>query len=108
MEDLYKEAIMRRVCSHCMDFGEDGICHSQDPEGCAIFRFLPELVSIANRIHEPKIGPYIDAVRSEICQKCPGQGTEGSKCPIRDSLECSLDRYLPLVLEAVEEVDRQL
>ena len=37
---LYEEAIRRRVCSKCIDFGEDGICHAQDSEECAIFRLL--------------------------------------------------------------------
>lgn len=108
---LYEEAIMRHVCSHCIDFGEEGVCHSPDPEGCAVFRFLPELVNIAERLNETKIEPYLQAVRKEICMKCRGGGPEG-KCPLRDTLDCGLDRYLPLILEAIEEVkgerERQL
>ncbi len=97
----YEEVIKRYVCAHCIDFGEDGVCHSQDPEGCAIFRFLPELVAIAECIRDYNIRPYIDAVRKEICMQCRNKG---GICPLRDSLECGLDRYLPLVLEAIEEV----
>ena len=100
---LYEEAVMRHVCTHCIDFDEDGICHSPDPEGCALFRFLPELVAIAERLHEYKIQPYIDAVRESICVKCRSK-TPGGLCPLRDTIDCGLDRYLPLVLEAIEEV----
>ena len=103
---LYEEAMMRRVCSHCIDFGEDGICHSPDPAGCAVFRFLPELVTIAEQLNDLKIEPYIEAVRREICMKCRGANPEG-KCPLRDTLDCGLDRYLPLVLEAIEEVNQE-
>ena len=103
---LYEEALMRRVCSKCIDFGEDGICHSPDPEGCAVFRFLPELVAIAERLNESKIEPYIAAVRKDICMKCRSGSPEG-KCPLRDTLDCGLDRYLPLVLEAIEEVNEE-
>ena len=103
---LYEEALMRRVCSKCIDFGADGICHSPDPEGCAVFRFLPELVHIAEGLQEYKIQPYVDAVRADICMKCRG-GNPGGTCPLRDTLDCGLDRYLPLVLEAIEEVHEE-
>lgn len=103
---LYEEAIARRVCAHCIDFGEDGRCHSMDPEGCAVFRYLPELVAVAERIHENRIEPYVDAVRKEICMKCRS-GTPGDPCPLRDTLDCGLDRYLSLVLEAIEEVNAE-
>ena len=99
---LYEDAIMRHVCAHCIDFGADGICHSQDPEGCAVFRFLSEFVAIAERIQDNNLKPYLDAVRNDICMQCRKKG-EGV-CRLRDTLECGLDRYLPLVLEAVEEV----
>ena len=99
----YEEAIMRHVCSKCIDFGEDSVCHSADPEGCAIFRYLPELVAIAERLREFRIQPYVDAVRRDVCMKCRS-GEPGAKCPLRDSLDCGLDRYLPLVLDAIEEV----
>lgn len=102
-KQLYEEAVRRHVCSHCIDFGEDHICHSQDPEGCAIFRFLPELVAIAERLNEYKLQPYVDAVRNGICMRCGNQSPEG-RCPYRDTVDCGLDRYLLLVLEAIEGV----
>lgn len=108
---LYEEAMMRHVCSQCIDFGEDGICHSQDPEGCAVFRYLPELVAIAQRLNEPKMEPYIHAVRETICVKCRAQSPTG-ECPLRGKLDCGLDRYLALVFDAIDEVhaerERQL
>jgi hypothetical protein len=101
---LYEEAVRQHVCLHCIDFGEDGVCHSLDPKGCAIFRYLPELVDIARRVNERTLQPYVDAVRSGVCMKCRS-GTPGDPCPLRDTMDCGLDRYLPLVLEAIEEVN---
>lgn len=100
---LYEEALMRHVCSKCIDFGEDRICYSRDPKGCAVFRYLPELVAIAEHLNDTKIEPYLEAVREGICMKCRAE-TPGGRCPLRDTLDCGLDRYLPLVLDAIEEV----
>ena len=99
---LYEEAIRARVCAKCIDFGEDGLCHSADPKGCAVFRFLPELVAIAERLDAPTIQPYVEAVRREICDKCSNRNLEG-RCVVREALDCALDRYLPLVLDAIED-----
>lgn len=100
---LYEEAIRQHVCTRCIDFGKDGICHSLDPQGCSIFRFLPELVTVAASLHELKIEPYLQAVRKNVCMKC-WDAKFGGKCGLRDTLDCGLDRYLPLVIEAIEEV----
>ncbi|MBI4352457.1 MAG: hypothetical protein HY593_00875 [Candidatus Omnitrophica bacterium] len=102
---LYEEAVRRHVCEHCVDFGADGVCHTKDPEGCGIFRFLPELVEIAHRIHNYQVEPYVEAVRLTLCVKCKNSGFSGDKCRLRENVDCGLNRYLPLVLEAIEEVD---
>ncbi len=100
--NYYEEAVRNYVCSHCVDFGSDGICHSKDPEGCAIFRHLPQLIEIAERIHDVHLVPYSEEVRKRICTSCRNQHPEG-KCSVRESLSCALDCYLPLVLEAIED-----
>lgn len=104
--DIYEEALRRYVCSRCIDFGEDGLCHGPDPAGCAIFRFLPELVEIAKRLQDPKIEPYVEELRRHICVNCR-QSAEG-RCPLRDALDCGLERYLPLVLDAIEEAEEKI
>lgn len=105
--ELYEEAVRKHVCSRCIDFSEDGICHSQDPEGCAIFRHLPKLVAIAQSLHESSVGPYLEAVRKNVCMTCKNQSANG-QCNLRDTVDCGLSRYLPLVLDAIDEVSDQL
>ncbi len=107
-EKLYEEAVKKRVCEYCQDFGSDNACHSKDALGCAVFRYLPELVQIANEIHDRKIDTYVSAVRKNLCTKCHNSGLKGEDCNLRDTLDCGLDRYLPLVLDAIEDVDRTL
>jgi len=103
---LYQEAIRKYVCEHCVDFGADGACHSQDREGCGIFRNLPELIRIGKDLHSPSVAPYVTEVRREICSKCSNASFGGAFCDLRDNLDCPLDRYLPIVLEAIEAVDK--
>lgn len=101
--NAYEKAIQQYVCSHCIDFGEDGICHSPAPQGCAVYRFLPQLIDIASKIHEAKVEKYLPFVREEVCTYCRNRHL-GENCPLRESLNCALDRYLPLILDALEHV----
>ena len=105
---LYEEAVKKYVCDHCEDEGEDGKCHTKDPEGCGVFRNLPELIRIAHEIHELSIEPYAKAVRDHVCSKCKNSSSPSKKCELRNNLDCGLDRYLPLVIEAIEEVNLRL
>ena len=105
---LYEEAVRRRVCEHCEDMGADGVCQTKDPEGCGVFRNLPELVRIARELHEPSVEPYVRAVREHVCFYCKNSSASGEQCEVRGKLDCGLDRYLPLVIDAIEEVDRKL
>ena len=105
---LYEEAVRRHVCEHCEDMGADGVCHTKDAEGCGVFRNLPELVRIAREIHELSVEPYVKAVREHVCFYCKNSSVSGEQCEIRSQLDCGLDRYLPLVIDAIEEVDHKL
>lgn len=104
---LYEAAVQKLVCSNCIDLGEDGVCHTKDDKSCAIFRKLPEIVEVALELHEKNLKPYVKAVRDHVCSEC-GNSNPSGKCPVRELADCGLDRYLPLVIDAVEEVERQL
>jgi hypothetical protein len=64
---------------------------------------MGELVLLALKINSKELGPYQAAVRQRICDICPNPDPVG-KCLVREQMDCALDRYLPLVLEAVEKV----
>jgi len=104
---LYEEAIRERVCARCIDMTDDEFC-SKNPKDCSILRYLPELVGIALDLHEKKIDPYIKLVRERICQKCGSGGVDGESCLKRKAVECDLDRYLPMVLDAIDDVEEKI
>ena len=103
---LYEEAIKEHVCSHCIDMTGSGRC-SKSPKECAVLRFVPELVEIALEMHEKKIAPYVKLVRERICMKCGGS-PDGEHCARREMIDCDLDRYLPMVLNAIEDVQEKI
>ena len=43
------------------------------------------------------------AIEAAVCTRCPEQDTQGH-CDLRSKGECGLSTYLPLVVDAIEEV----
>ena len=70
---------------------------------CQVRRFLPEIVNIINTTQSDSIEPYVNALRKTVCVKCEHAKPDGS-CEERRKIDCCLDRYFPLVVEAIEEV----
>jgi hypothetical protein len=51
----------------------------------------------SNDIHQ-----YIEAIRRNVCSVCQEQAQDGS-CEVRQQVQCALDAYLLLVVDAIEE-----
>ncbi len=102
---LYEAAIRKQVCEHCIDFGEDRTCHKPGGvEQCAVIKNLKEIVAIARAVHANQVSPYVQQLREKVCSHCANSKLDGS-CAIREAVECCLDRYLPLVLQAIEDLE---
>lgn len=95
-----------RVCKVCLDSGYDGKCYSLDPIGCALSRFLPEIVEAITRVDSAYLKDYLSSVRKRVCAQCPNQD-DYQKCDVRDKANCGLDSYLALVVDVVEDVLRE-
>ena len=104
--EAYEEAIEKYVCSKCIDSDQRGVCHSKDLQGCAIIRNLPSLIEIASNLHSLKMGPYLKAVRAHVCSDC--ENSKAGVCLLREATDCGLDRYLPLIIEAIEETHQKI
>jgi len=91
------------VCSVCLDSRDDLSC-GLTGRVCAIEAHLPRLVEVLSRIDSPRIDDYVVAVRNEICSGCRERRADGS-CELRASATCALDAYLPLVVDALEDVN---
>jgi hypothetical protein len=99
----YWNAIRRHVCTVCLDQSADGTCGLGRERVCALERHLPRLVDVLATVSSPRMDEYVAAVEKEICGTCQEQDARG-RCSLRDGGECALYTYLPLVLDAMEEV----
>jgi hypothetical protein len=68
---------------------------------------LPLIINAVNRVSSDRVEDYVSELRAIVCTQCMHQSAEG-KCGLRTFLECGLDRYFPLVIEAIESVNEQL
>jgi hypothetical protein len=99
----YWEAIVRRVCSVCLDQGTDGSCGLSHARMCALRVHLPAVVDTILSIQSDRMDDYVAAVEAQICTRC-AESDELGRCDTRDRGECALSAYLSLVVDAIDEV----
>jgi hypothetical protein len=103
-EKKYLEEIQTRICPKCIDGDGHGNCLIAHGTECAVNRFFPQILDVVRSVHDTSMEPYEAALRTKICGACINQSPDG-RCAIRDDVECSLDRYFPLIVLAIEELD---
>ena len=97
------EAIVRnRICGVCTERTDEGQCGLEDSSSCALFRLFPQVAQAIQSVNSNDIQQYIDAIRRNVCSVCEEQAQDGS-CEVRRQVQCSLDAYLLLVVDAIEE-----
>lgn len=101
--DLYWDSIRQNVCRKCIDGDGRGGCRLPIDEYCGLDRFFPEIVRTVRSVHSDSFQDYVDALRVNICRTCDHQFPNGV-CRKRDTLECALDRYFPIVIKVIESV----
>lgn len=104
-EKEFEAKIRELVCPRCPYFGADQ-CKNPDVRGCALFRYLPDLVRVAQRMKDPNVGDYAKAVEQNISFQC--QAGQSGGCELMDSFRCGLERLLPYVLESVMKTNEIL
>jgi hypothetical protein len=97
-----EELVRNRICGVCTDRKMDGTCGLEEPGRCALFRLFPQVAEAIQSTHSDDIRDYIDAIRRRVCAICTMQETDES-CGLRQQVQCALDAYLLLVVEAIEE-----
>lgn len=101
LEEL--EAIVRnRICSVCTERTSEGQCSLEDPASCALFRLFPQVAQAIQSVTSDDIHQYIQAIRRNVCTVCEEAARDGS-CELRQQVQCALDAYLLLVVDAIEE-----
>jgi len=97
------EVIVRnRICGVCTERTTDGQCDLEDPSSCALFRLFPQVVQAIQSVQSNDIHQYIEAIRRNVCSVCQEQAQDGT-CETRQQVQCALDAYLLLVVDAIEE-----
>ena len=97
------EAIVRdRICKVCTSRTISGDCGLEEPSSCALFRLFPQVAEAIQATQSDDIHQYIEAIRHQVCAVCTDQAADGS-CETRQQVQCALDAYLLLVVDAIEE-----
>ena len=97
------EAIVRnRICRVCTERTTEGQCGLENPSQCALFRLFPQVAQAIQSVMSDDIRQYIEAIRRDVCSVCEEQARDGS-CEVRQEVQCALDAYLALVVDAIED-----
>ncbi|MBS4029763.1 MAG: hypothetical protein KGZ58_14155 [Ignavibacteriales bacterium] len=96
----YLETIRTHICSKCINRTSSGVCTPDIERDCALIQFLPEIVRIVNSTQSESYDDYVSALRDIVCAQCK-ESPQGV-CSLRDDVECAVDRYYPLVIEAIQ------
>ncbi len=102
----YWQAMQRHVCTKCVDGDGKGNCRLDPSITCALEQYLPLVVEAVTRVDSREVSDYIVELRGIVCAQCQHQSVNG-RCILRSEVDCSLDRYFPLVVEAIEKVKQQ-
>jgi hypothetical protein len=105
--DVYWHSIRTTICRTCTHGDGSEGCTLPSGEACAIEVFLPEIVEMVASVRSKSFEPYFDLLRGSICPQCDHHRT-GGRCMKRETLECALDRYFPMVLEVVESARTEI
>ncbi|MBI4429265.1 MAG: hypothetical protein HY562_09115 [Ignavibacteriales bacterium] len=97
------DALRAHVCRKCIDGDGRGNCRLAREESCALQAFHPEVFSLINALESDSYDAFVQALRARICSVCEHQTPEGV-CLKRQTLECALDRYYPLVINVAESL----
>lgn len=96
-----EELLRQKICAICVDRNADGTCTLNQQHECALFDRLPRIVRAISRVSSNKIDDYVTAIREDVCVDCIHQALDGS-CSLREEVRCVLDRYLLLIIGALE------
>ena len=98
------EAIVRdRICRVCSDRTEEGKCGLEEPSACALFRLFPQVAQAIQSVNSNDINDYIRRHPPECLFRLPRTGGRMAACETRHQVQCALDAYLLLVVDAIEE-----
>lgn len=103
--DVFREALKERVCGICFDRNDNGTCGLPEGRVCALEGHLPEIVKAVESVHSFDLSPYVEGIRAQVCPNCSQD--ESGRCVFRESFDCSVDNFLMLVVDTIEDIKRR-
>ncbi|MBI1770350.1 MAG: hypothetical protein HYR67_18425 [Bacteroidetes bacterium] len=100
----YWQAVEEEFSTKCINSDGHGNCLLPPGDECVLKFHFPKIVETVRSVKSENMEPYIEALRCNVCAYCKHQSPDG-KCILRVNLECCLDRYFPLIVEAIEKAD---
>lgn len=105
--EQYLEAVEKKVFRACIDEKDGaGNLRFNTEAQCIIKRFLPEIVEAVSSVNSDTIDPYFDEIRRKVCTQCEYLKPDGN-CDVKERADCCLDRYLVLIVRAIEEAEQE-
>jgi|SRR5208283_3097394 len=98
----YWERVQADVCANCIDRNGDGKCGLTGDVECGLKHHFSNVVDSVLSVQSEELGPYVAALREKVCASCDSQSKDG-ECHLRTSIDCGLDRYLPMIIESIEK-----
>ncbi|MBI4535684.1 MAG: hypothetical protein HY708_05350 [Ignavibacteriae bacterium] len=105
--DRYWRAVQQAVCVKCIDSDGAGTCRLSNDDACGLRAHFSKIVESVLSVRSDTLEPYLEALRNNVCAHCKHQSPDG-KCMVRGQLDCGLDRYFPLVIDAIESACAEL
>ncbi len=99
-QDEYLAEIRAYVCARCVERPPGGPPCEPLGKICGVEAHLPELIALVHTTTNKAMDPYFEHFQGDICRICGARTT--SQCP------CAVSYLLPLVVEAVENVDERI
>jgi hypothetical protein len=103
--EVFREALKERVCGICFDRKDDGTCGLPEGRTCAIEAHLPGIVKAVESVESFDLTPYVESIRTQVCPNC--NQDEYGRCAFRENFDCSVDNFLYLVVDVIEDVKRR-
>lgn len=100
--DQYLEAIQAKVCTHCIDADSAGNCRIGGSKVCPIETKYSQIVRAIRETKGDAYDDYVNSLRKYVCSGCTYGDPEA--CDERSEVECALDRYFPMIIDAVEAI----
>ena len=94
--EKYRQAIRKKVCEHCVDWGQNGRCVLASDHPCGIEIYLEKIVDVVHAVHSGNVKDYVDVLRKKVCIDCRNEKADHT-CELRTAADCGLDRFFELV-----------